>query len=322
MSAKSTKGKNSLTRRKSIRSVWQEQYRYAWDTARQDLWRQHWSTMLTVMVIAISLALPTTCYLAWKNINIASKQWYPTPQLTVYLDKSLTSEENQTMADSLEKMEGVKSAIYLPKEQALQEFRDWSGFDSALDLLADNPLPAVVILLPNADNQDTDKLKSLRHKVANLRGVEDVRLDDGWFIRLTTLTSFIALIAGVLATLMIIALFLVIGNSVRLSIFSRRDSINVMKLIGATDGFILRPFLNGGAILGFVGAFIALIMSQFLAWGLASAVSQVAKVFGTEFSLQTLSWDEALLVLLISTMIGWIAAWLATMQHLNHFAPK
>ena len=76
---------------------------------------------------------------------------------------------------------------------------------------------------------------------------------------------------------MIVAVFLVIGNSVRLSIFSRRDTINVMKLIGATDGFILRPFLNGGAMLGFAGALLSLVLSGALVWQLESVVAGVAR---------------------------------------------
>ncbi|WP_306667741.1 FtsX-like permease family protein, partial [Klebsiella pneumoniae] len=83
---------------------------------------------------------------------------------------------------------------------------------------------------------------------------------------------------------------LVIGNSVRLSIFSRRDTINVMKLIGATDGFILRPFLNGGAMLGFAGALLSLVLSGALVWQLESVVVGVAKVFGTTFTLHGLGW--------------------------------
>lgn len=121
--------------------------------------------------------------------------------------------------------------------------------------------------------------------------------------------------------LMVAAVFLVIGNSVRLSIFARRDTINVQKLIGATDGFILRPFLYGGALLGFSGAFLSLILSEILVMRLSSAVTEVAQVFGTKFDLNGLSFDECLLLLLVCSMIGWIAAWLATVQHLRHFTP-
>ncbi|SUX82895.1 cell division protein FtsX [Citrobacter koseri] len=114
-----------------------------------------------------------------------------------------------------------------------------------------------------------------------------------------------------IGVLMVAAVFLVIGNSVRLSIFARRDTINVQKLIGATDGFILRPFLYGGALLGFSGAFLSLILSEILVMRLSSAVTEVAQVFGTKFDINGLSFDECLLLLLVCSMIGWVAAWLA-----------
>lgn len=147
-------------------------------------------------------------------------------------------------------------------------------------------------------------------------------MDDSWFARLAALTGLVGQVAAMIGVLMVVAVFLVIGNSVRLSIFSRRDTINVMKLIGATDGFILRPFLNGGAMLGFGGAVLSLILSEALVWKLGSVVTQVATVFGTSFTLHGLSWDESLLLVLISAMIGWIAAWLATVQHLRRFTPQ
>ncbi len=108
-----------------------------------------------------------------------------------------------------------------------------------------------------------------------------------------------------IGVLMVAAVFLVIGNSVRLSIFARRDSINVQKLIGATDGFILRPFLYGGALLGFSGALLSLILSEILVLRLSSAVAEVAQVFGTKFDINGLSFDECLLLLLVCSMIGW-----------------
>ena len=83
-----------------------------------------------------------------------------------------------------------------------------------------------------------------------------------------------------IGVLMVAAVFLVIGNSVRLSIFARRDTINVQKLIGATDGFILRPFLYGGALLGFSGAFLSLILSEILVMRLSSAVTVPAVAAG------------------------------------------
>ncbi len=124
-------------------------------------------------------------------------------------------------------------------------------------------------------------------------------------LRPAALTGLVGRVSAMIGVLMVAAVFLVIGNSVRLSIFARRDSINVQKLIGATDGFILRPFLYGGALLGFSGALLSLILSEILVLRLSSAVAEVAQVFGTKFDINGLSFDECLLLLLVCSMIGW-----------------
>lgn len=307
---------------KALRGGWREQWRYAWINTLADMMRQPLATLLTVMVIAISLTLPSVCYLVYKNVSEAASQWYPTPQLTVYLDKALDDDAAEQVMTVLKGEEGVDKVNYLSREEALGEFRNWSGFGGALDMLEENPLPAVAIITPKMNFESSDTLNTLRDRVAAVKGVDEVRMDDSWFARLAALTGLVGQVAAMIGILMIVAVFLVIGNSVRLSIFSRRDTINVMKLIGATDGFILRPFLNGGALLGFSGAILSLILSQAMVWQLGSAVAKVASVFGTTFVLHGLGWDECLLLVLVSAMIGWIAAWLATVQHLRRFTPQ
>ncbi|WP_374444813.1 permease-like cell division protein FtsX [Providencia sp.] len=307
---------------KALKGGWREQWRYSWLNALADMFRQPLATFLTIMVIAISLTLPSLCYVVWKNVSQAAAQWYPTPQLTVYLDKSLDEQGGQNVVTQLQALEGVDHVNYLSRDQAMSEFRSWSGFSTALDMLEENPLPAVAIITPKIDFEGSDVLTTLRDRVGQVDGIEEVRMDDSWFARLASLTGLVGKIASVIGILMIVSLFLVIGNSVRLNIFARRDTINVMKLIGATDGFIMRPFLNGGIVLGGVGAIISLAMTFLLVWQLGSGVAQVANVFGTQFHIEGLLWEESLLILLLSAMVGWIAAWLATLQHLRHFTPE
>lgn len=307
---------------RALKGGWQEQWRYALHGSLSDMWRQPLATLLTVMVIAISLTLPSVCYMVWKNVSQAADQWYPAPQLTVYLSKTLDDDAAENVIAQLKQQDGVDKVNYLSREEAMGEFRNWSGFGGALDMLEQNPLPAVAIITPKLNFQSSNTLQTLRERVAAVQGVDEVRMDDSWFARLAALTGLVGQIAAMIGVLMIVAVFLVIGNSVRLSIFARRDTINVQKLIGATDGFILRPFLYGGALLGFSGALLSLILSEVLVLRLESVVAQVAAVFGTTFRISGLSWDESLLLLLIAAMIGWIAAWLATVQHLRRFTPQ
>ncbi|ACS87628.1 permease-like cell division protein FtsX [Musicola paradisiaca] len=316
------KEKRAAVGARSLNGGWQEQWRYAWANTLRDMLRQPLATLLTVMVIAISLTLPSICYLVWKNASQAAAQWYPSPQLTVYLDKSLDDNAAEAVIAKIRAEEGVDKVNYLTRDEAMGEFRNWSGFGGALDMLEENPLPAVAVVTPRLAFQNNQVLTTLRDRIAAVQGVDEVRMDDSWFSRLMALTGLVGQVAAVIGILMVAAVFLVIGNSVRLNIFSRRETINVMKLIGATDGFILRPFLNGGVLLGGGGALLSLILSQMLVWRLASAASQVATVFGTTFNVHGLGWDEALLLILISAMIGWLAAWLATVQHLRRFTPE
>lgn len=310
-----------VSKQRALRGGWQEQLNYAWRGMLADMLRQPLATLLTVTVIAISLTLPSVCYIVWKNVDQAAKQWYPAPQLTVYLSKTLDDSAAENVTQQLKQLEGVQHVDYLSREESLSEFRNWSGFGGAMDMLEQNPLPAVAVVTPKLDFQNADTMNTLRDRITKMNGIDEVRMDDSWFARLSALTGLAGHVALMIGMLMVVAVFLVIGNSVRLSIFSRRDTINVQKLIGATDGFILRPFVYGGAMLGLSGAFLSLIFSEILVFRLESVVSHVASVFSASFDLSGFSWDEALLLLLVSAMVGWLAAWLATAQHLRRFTP-
>ncbi|EBE6325827.1 cell division protein FtsX, partial [Salmonella enterica] len=116
-------------------NVFNEQVRYAWHGALQDLKSKPLATFLTVMVIAISLTLPSVCYMVYKNVNQAATQYYPSPQITVYLQKTLDDDSAARVVGQLQAEQGVEKVNYLSREDALGEFRNWSGFGGALDML-------------------------------------------------------------------------------------------------------------------------------------------------------------------------------------------
>ncbi|VTR25641.1 Cell division protein FtsX [Serratia fonticola] len=192
---------------KALRGGWREQWRYAWMNAIADMLRQPLATLLTVMVIAISLTLPSVCYIVWKNVSTAATQWYPTPQLTVYLDKSLDDDAAVKVLDAIKAEAGVEKVNYLSREEARGEFRNWSGFGGALDMLEENPLPAVAIVTPQMSFPEFRYANHPARSRSAVQGVDEVRMDDSWFARLAALTGLVGQVALMIGILMVVAVF-------------------------------------------------------------------------------------------------------------------
>ena len=122
-----------------------------------DLLKRKFATLLTVLVIAVSLTIPTVSYLLWKNIHHATTQFYPESELTVYLHKNLSEEDANLVVEKIRQQEGVESLNYISRQESLNEFRHWSGFSEELDVLDDNPLPAVVMIKPSKAFNESQK---------------------------------------------------------------------------------------------------------------------------------------------------------------------
>ena len=289
----------------TLRSVW------------GDLVKRKFGTLLTILVIAVSLTIPTVSYLLWKNLHLATTQFYPESELTIYLHKNLSEEDANLVVEKIRQQEGVESLNYVSRQESLKEFKSWSGFGEELEILDDNPLPAVVMVKPSKDFNASEKRAELRTNLNKIKGVQEVRLDNDWMEKLTALTWLIAHVAIFCAVLMTLAVFLVIGNSIRSDVYSSKANIQVMKLLGATDQFILRPFLYTGVIYGFVGAFFASFFSSLLIGYFTSAVKYVTDIFAVSFDLNGLEMGEFLFLMSICSVVGYASAWIAATRHIR-----
>lgn len=282
-----------------------------------DLMKRKFATLLTVLVIAVSLTIPTVSYLLWKNIHHATTQFYPESELTVYLHKSLSEEDANLVVEKIRQQEGVESLNYISRQESLNEFRHWSGFSEELDVLDDNPLPAVVMIKPTKAFNESQKRNELRENLDKIKGVQEVRLDNDWLEKLTALTWLVAHVAIFCTVLMAIAVFLVIGNSIRADVYSNQANIEVMKLLGATDQFILRPFLYTGMIYAALGGFLACIFSSLTIGYFTGAVKYVTDIFAVNFNLNGLGLVEFLFLLVVCVIMGYIGAWLSATRYIR-----
>ena len=293
------------------------QIQYVMKSVFTDLWIKKVGTILTVLVIAVSLTIPTISYLLWKNTKEAATKFYPESQLTVYLHKTLTEADANLVVEQLREQNGVASLSYISRQQSLEDFRSWSGFGSELALLDDNPLPAVVMITPEEAFQQSAKLADLRVALAKVKGVDEVRLNSDWLEKLAAITWLAGRIAVVCTLLMLLAVILVIGNSIRSDVYSSRANIEVMKLLGATEYFILRPFLYTGLIYGIIGGVLAALLSSLTIIYFSTAISYVADIFAVKYELNGISLIEALFIILLAAFTGWCGAWIAAKKHIN-----
>ena len=280
-----------------------------------DLMKRKFATLLTVLVIAVSLTIPTVSYLLWKNIHHATTQFYPESELTVYLHKNLSEEDANLVVEKIRQQEGVESLNYISRQESLNEFRHWSGFSEELDVLDDNPLPAVVMIKPTKAFNESQQRNELRQNLDKIKGVQEVRLDNDWLEKLTALTWLVAHVAIFCTVLMAIAVFLVIGNSIRADVYSNQANIEVMKLLGATDQFILRPFLYTGMIYAALGGFFACIFSSLTIGYFTGAVKYVTDIFAVNFNLNGLGLVEFLFLIVVCIIMGYIGAWLSATRY-------
>ncbi|QGM80121.1 permease-like cell division protein FtsX [Otariodibacter oris] len=300
------------------------QTRYILRSVWSDLKQRKLGTFLTVLVIAVSLTIPTISYLLWKNTKQAADEFYPEPELTVYLHKNLSDHDIDTVVDNIRQFDTdkIESLDYISRQQSLEDFQTWSGFGEALEVLDNNPLPAVVILKPKKGFTSTDDMLTFRNELQQIKGVQEVRLDNGWLEKLTSLTQLIARISITCTLLMFVAVFLVISNSVRSDVSNSRVSINVMQLLGATDYFISRPFIYTGMIYGLLGSILAIIFSLMTISYFTSVVRYVTDMFTVKFELHAFDFSEVVLIIVSTIFLGWLSAQIATNRHIQKIGSK
>ena len=279
------------------------------------------ASLLTMGVIAMALALPLSLNLFLSNVRLASANWNDAFDLSVYLDKKASSGRTGSLAKQLRLRGDVAGVRIITADQAMVEFRDNSGFGKALDALTDNPLPDTLIVTPSLDASTPQGTAALKEAIAAMADVQTVQLDTEWVKRLHAMLDILRRVVALTAGLLGASVVLIVGNTIRLDILNRRAEIEVMKLVGASDGFARRPFLYSGVWYGLGGGLIAVILVLVAAAVLAKPVDSLAALYGSQFHLQGLTFVAAAQVLGLSVVLAWLGSWFAATRHIRAIAP-
>lgn len=279
------------------------------------------ATLMTMGVVAVALALPLFLNLLLSNVRTATGNWNDAFDLSVYMDKKAGPVRTASVAKQLRKRDDVAAVRVITADQALAEFRNDSGFGKALDALSDNPLPDTLIVTPTPAASTPQGTASLKGAIAALADVQNVQLDTEWVNRLHAMLDILRRVVFLTGGLLGAGVVLIVGNTIRLDILNRRVEIEVMKLVGASDGFARRPFLYSGIWYGLGGGLMALILVAVAVAVLARPVESLAKLYGSQFHLQGFGFTTGARLLGLAAGLAWLGSWLAATRHIRSIEP-
>lgn len=283
--------------------------------------RQPFASLLTILVIAVTLALPASMHLLIKNAQSLSGNWDNALDFSLYLRDGTSEEDATRLAELIGKRADVQAVTLISSEEALEEFKAQSGFGPALDHLSVNPLPHTIVVRPASSN--TEQSMTLMHEeLSNLPETDFVQADTEWVQRFHAILDMMRRAITIGASLLGAAIIVIIGNTIRLDIQNRREEIEVTKLIGASNGFVRRPFLYAGLWYGLGGGLLALALVAYGMFALKEPAGRLAGLYSSSFSMLSLSLAESLVTLGTGVLLGLAGSWLAVARHLRRIEPR
>lgn len=295
--------------------AWREQHLYAAVSSLGRVLRRPFATALTVGVMAVAIALPLGLGLALANVERFSGSIAESREIGVFLEPGVDARRAEALAQGLRGRPDVTGVAVRSPDEGLAEFRAMSDLAGALDVLEDNPLPYVLVVQP-ADDGD-----ALAADLRALPEADVVQHDAVWRQRLSAWLDFGTRVVQVVAVLLGLGVLLVVGNTVRLDIGARSEEIGVLQHLGATDGFVRRPFLYLGAWYGLGAGALALLLLAVAGLLLQGPLGALVASYGSQFTLAGPGLGGALALLGGAALMGWLGAWLATGHHLRRTRP-
>jgi cell division transport system permease protein len=280
------------------------------------------ATLLTLIVIGVALALPTGLALLVDNLRTATGDLGNAVDFNVHFRLGTPIERVRQIAASAGERPGVAAVKVTTAEQALDEFRQASGFGDALAALKDNPLPHHLTVTPLRSASGPTEVESLRRYFAAFPEVDIVQLDLDWVRRLHSLLDLLRRSLWVVIAVLGLGVLAVIGNTIRLEIQQRRQEIEVTKLVGGSNAFVRRPFLYTGMFYGLGGALVAALIVFGGSAYVDQAVRELSAQYGGAFRMATLTPQGFGVLASVGVVLGWFGALISTGRHLRRIEPR
>ena len=295
--------------------IWLQNHRNAFVLALRRLAVAPLNSLLSVLVIGIALTLPAGGELLLTNAATLSAGMAAPAQISVFVDLQADQRAIAEIDKQLRQHAGVKTIRFASRQETLARMRAKEGLAEVIDMLPANPFPDAFIVGPSDDQPQV--MEALAAELRRLRHVEHVQLDSAWIRRLDAAMRLARMLVAALAALLGLGLVAIAFNTIRLQIVSGRAEIEVSRLLGATDGYIGRPFQYFGFLQGLAGGGTAWLMVNSIALWLRAPVADLAQAYGMEFSLRPLAATASAILLAVAAILGWLGATLSLRQYLR-----
>lgn len=283
--------------------------------------RQPFASLMIILVIAVTLALPTAISLVVKNARSVSSSWDNALDFSVFLKQDISEEEAEGLAELIGKRADVDTVELISADEALAEFKRQSGFAEALDQLSGNPLPHTLVVRPGPGNTSAS-LGLLQEEIGNLPETDHVQVDTEWVQRFHAILDIVRQAIAIGAALLGVAIVVIIGNTIRLDIENRRDEIEVTKLIGATNAFVRRPFLWTGFWYGLFGGLMALALVYSGLHMLEEPVTRLSGLYQGNIVIASLNLEEGAAIIGVGIFLGLFGSWFTAARHMRRIEPR
>lgn len=290
-------------------SAWLRQHREALRSALRRLLRT--GGLLGALVIGVALALPAGGYALLEGARVLAGRLALEPQVSVFLKPEARRAEADTLGAALRADARVARLRFVPREDALKELSAVQGMPEVIAALGRNPLPDAFVIQVREG-----ALEGFAADARKLPGVGHVQADTAWARRLAALAGVARLALWLLAGLLGVGLIAITFNTIGLQILTQREEIEVLRLIGATDGFIQRPFYYLGFLQGLAGGLVALAIVAAGLGLLNRQIEPLAQSYGAAFRFTFLPIGDAFAVAVFAGVLGFLGAYLSVRRRL------
>ena len=221
------------------------------------IWKNFLMSFASFCILMVSLLLVSCAVLLMMNVNKIMSNIEDTNEITIYLKEDISDKQVEHIKSVLEKNQDITDVKYYSKEQALDDFRDnMAEYSELLDYLDKNPMPETFLVRV----KDLSKIRHVVNTVNDIEGVEQTKAPYDFASVLVQIRNTFPLIGGAVLIALVVVSIVIVSNSIRTSVFARRNEISIMRYVGATSGFIKAPFFVEGMFIG--------ILAGAAAWGL------------------------------------------------------